>query len=345
MNSGIRPCLQHPKKSFGGLNIASDLFAQQLRRIEASFITNSLQKLKAYSRDRRRDCRVEHERLDRLRIPIKGRPSADVCDGVDEGPAVHCRLCDVNPRARNQLIVGLEIERRNGDIAPTTCTRRNASLDFEPAAQQAAGSGNAPLLNTLSHMRAADHDATRHDGCNLDQLKFVPALKHLHRSRLAMSEDEVTPHAEHSCVQSVDQISPDEGIGCERRKVRVEACDEHQFDPRALDKAKLLIDRVDQPRRLVRREQAHGMRVECEDGRSYPQLAGTLNNGAENALVSKMEAIEVADREDAGTVLCGIGQLGNHFHRVMIIRNDWGKVRKARSNHGYTAGSGRLSLG
>jgi hypothetical protein len=46
--------------------------------------------------------------------------------------------------------------------------------------------------------------------------------------------------------------------------------------------------------------------------------------------VSKMEAVKVADGQYAGTVLRCIRQLGNHFHRVMIIRNDWGKVRKAR---------------
>ena len=79
------------------------------------------------------------------------------------------------------------------------------------------------------------------------------------------------------------------------------------------------------------------MRVEGENGGANPPLSTSFCNGVENSLMSEMETIKVADGQNAGAVVRRIGQMGNHFHRVMIIRNDWGKVRKARRNHGQAA--------
>jgi hypothetical protein len=46
--------------------------------------------------------------------------------------------------------------------------------------------------------------------------------------------------------------------------------------------------------------------------------------------MSQVQTIKVADAQHTRLVQRRIGQIGNDFHRGMIIRNDWGKVRKAR---------------
>ena len=61
------------------------------------------------------------------------------------------------------------------------------------------------------------------------------------------------------------------------------------------------------------------MRVEGENGGANPPLPTSFCNGVENSLMSEMETIKVADGQNAGAVVRRIGQMGNHFHRVMNL--------------------------
>ena len=103
--------------------------------------------------------------------------------------------------------------------------------------------------------------------------------------------------------------------------------------------------RIDQLRRLFGRKYTHRMGIKRENRRAHPKLPRPLNHGFQDQLMPDMEAIEITNRHHRRNGCRCIGQMGNHFHRGMIIRNDWCKVRKARWNHGQAAGTGRLSVG
>jgi MazG family protein len=156
----------------------------------------------------------------------------------------------------------------------------------------------------------------------------TPGLKRLQVSRLAVPKNEVASHTEHPRPESVNQIFAQECFRCERGELPVEARNEHHFNADAFDKAELLIESADQSRRLTGSQYSHRMRVERQDRRADPKLASSLHDSVKNSLVPEMEAVKVADGQYAGTVLRCIRQLGNHFHRVMIIRMTGAKFEK-----------------
>jgi hypothetical protein len=134
MDSCIRSRLKHPEESLCGLDIASDLLAQQLRRIEPPLIPHALQKLKAQPRSARRDRCIQHERFDRLRIAVKGGACADVGDGMDKRAAIERRSRDVDALARHEFIVRFQVQSRDSHIPAASLACGNAAFDFKPAA-------------------------------------------------------------------------------------------------------------------------------------------------------------------------------------------------------------------
>src|SRR5262245_43613314 len=111
-------------------------------------------------------------------------------------------------------------------------------------------------------MGAADNDAPRNDRWNLDEIEFLlPPPQSLHRSRLTVTEGEVSADAQCLCSQSLHKILLDECVRCERGELRVELHRHEEFDPRAFDKPQLLLECADQFGGQVGREDTYGVRI------------------------------------------------------------------------------------
>ncbi len=144
-----------------------------------------------------------------------------------------------------------------------------------------------------------------------------------------MPKREIFAHTECFRPQSFYQVLADKRLRTQRRKFLVEPHNKNELDPHTLDQSQFLLEGADQPRRMRRCENAYGVGVKRQNCRNYTELARPLDHSFQNCLMSQMETIKITDGQNAGAVSCRIGQAGNDFHRGMIIRNDWGKVRKA----------------
>jgi hypothetical protein len=187
------------------------------------------------------------------------------------------------------------------------------------------------FLDALANLRAADHDSASGNRRYLDHFEFVmPLFQGCNCARLPVPESKVASNTQGLGAQPVHHVAPDEGIWSSCSERHVEFCNEKELDSRAFEKTNLLRKRADQSWRDIRREYADGMGRKSEDRRADPQASRSFDDLPENRLMSEVKAIEVADAYHGRFVQRCIGQIGNDFHRGMIIRNDRGKVRKAR---------------
>src|SRR5437868_4550624 len=114
MDSGMIRRLKPAEELRRSLNVASDLFAQQLWGVELPLVAQAPKELQSGGRRFSGNRTVEDKCFDSLRAAAESRAGPDVGDGIDPGAAIHFRTRDIDALVRNQLIFRRQVERGNG---------------------------------------------------------------------------------------------------------------------------------------------------------------------------------------------------------------------------------------
>ena len=217
-----------------------------------------------------------------------------------EGPEEDLRHVDAVPRV--ELVLGLEVDRRKADLPPHPVSLRDDAVHREGAPQEAPSLGDVPRLQEAPHPRRRDRlPAFEHD---VERLHADPGLlaepgEEGDVAALSAAEREGRPDVDLARSEPPAQEVADELLGRHRGELPRERDDDEGVDAELGDRLFALPERLDQPRRPLRVEDPHRVRVERQDDRRGVELPGPLDDAAEHLLVPEVDAVEVPDRQDA----------------------------------------------
>jgi hypothetical protein len=116
------------------------------------------------------------------------------------------------------------------------------------------------------------------------------------------AEAEVLADHDGARRQRVDEHPLDELLGRPRGQIPVEAQDQHGVDTCLEQQVTTLVDRGEPPRRPLRQQHLHGVRVEGDgDHRQPAECVGSGAGAADHHPVSAVDAVEVADGDHRAT--------------------------------------------
>ena len=213
-------------------------------------------------------------------------------------PAAH----RIDSEARAQIGAERDVGGGIAQRAASFVAMFDDAFDRERPGQQARGGLAIARFERLADPGGGDRLALlgdRRDRVDRQAVGLAEQLQHLDIAAAALAEGEILA-GHYACrADPADQIIGDEIGRGDLGELGPEMEDEHRIGAGLREQPLALVERGQAEGRRIGPEEAHRMRIEGRDQHRPPFRAGAADGAAHHRLVALVEAVEIAERDDA----------------------------------------------
>jgi len=284
--------------------VALDLRAQGVGAGEFLFVAKTMPEADFERTGRYFLRKIEQVAFDGEVRAVEGGTHADVCGGAIDA-AVEQGFRHVDAMGGQAFLFGDEVESGENETAACAGAGANFSGEGKGAAKEACGSRHLSRADEGANGRAGDDRAANHDRRNGFDGKIELATEcgeNTHVAGLTMAKTEIFADEHGGGAQAVDENAADKLFGRERGEGEIEMEDKRRVEANSVETREALFEGFELRVRGFRAQDAYGMRRECNRGGERSGAARALDDGAENFLMAKVDAIEIADRQNGARI-------------------------------------------
>src|SRR5579871_1661681 len=241
---------------------------------------------------------------------IERRPDADVghraarfAFGVDARPR------HINPLRGEHLLFRLQIQRREGELSPDASAFDDFSGQHKRAPKQPRCVRNVALSDRLTDARARNDFAAMCDWRNHNDVEtqaHSQFAQSLYIARLAMAEVEIFTDENSPNLQVAHQNLINEFLWRQPRQIQRKRHYHGRLEADHPEPIHALRARREARRRGFGLKHFSRRGIECEHCRNTAGFDRALLDGAQNRLMTQVNTVEIADRQDAPALGRGI---------------------------------------
>ena len=235
-----------------------------------------------------------------------------------------CGLGHIDPGSRDQLVARAQVQGGKQGFSSQTSPGHDLPFQAEKPPEQAVGAADAPGTDQLANSRAAHPGpADYHLRADADLKAEFPAklLKQRDVAGTTVSEREIAPDENLPRPEYPHHDLPHELLTGHSGQGPVEVQNGKHLQPAGAQQPDLFLGGSDCPGGVVRRQQLQGVGLEAEQDRPGSRGPGSIDQGVQNALVTQVETVEIANGQRTSAV-CPIGSVAvGNLHEV----NEGGK--------------------
>ena len=209
----------------------------------------------------------------------------------------------------------------------------DGAADAVEVAEDAGGTGDVAGCQELAHPgggpAAPLGGLDVGDGDDAETVAAPQLAQRVNRARVAAPEAEVFADDDLARAAALHQVLVDEFLGLEAVDAGVVVRDEGGVQPRGGHRVQAVAQRGDQLEAHLGLVYLDGVRVEGDGHGVDAELAGALDAGGDDLLVSVVHAVEVADGDDTGLVAGNVGEGIPDVHCLSFSKNQDGAQARA----------------
>src|ERR1700674_130139 len=291
-------------------NVPGDLRAQLFGAAEFLFLAQALPESHFDAFRSRLQLQVEHVGFNAERRTVERRAHTDVRDrAVAARLAFDARPGDVNAAGWQELLFGCEIQRWERKAAAGTGAANNLARECERPPQKPPSMGHVALRHFTADDGARNHFApvnNRGEDYDLESVLGTKLRQQLYVACLLMPEAKIFANQNGLYVQIANKNLFGKFLGRAPRQFERERQDHGGFKAERVEPLQALGVRGKARRRGLRAENLPRRRVKRESRGDRMDLPGTLDGRAKNGLMTKVDAIEVADGQQTAVAIVSV---------------------------------------